>query len=164
LDPEVIFIGEMRDRPTAEIAMQAALTGQLVITTFHAGDCADAMNRLTDIGIPEYAVRNAVRLVVAQRLLRRLCSCAQPGKVELDAQPLGIDVRQCWLPGACDQCRHTGYRGRTLGAEWQAMDGSTQTARRTSGHTLWNSAASLVESGTTSPAEVIRVLGLPQKS
>ena len=79
LDPEVILIGEMRDRTTAEIALQAALTGQLVVTTFHAGSCADAVNRLVDMGIADYAVRNAVRLVVAQRLVRRLCTCAEGG-------------------------------------------------------------------------------------
>ena len=73
LDPEVIFIGEMRDRATAEVALQAALTGQLVVTTFHAGNCGEAVKRLIEIGIPSYAVRNAVRLIIAQRLVRRLC-------------------------------------------------------------------------------------------
>ena len=90
LDPEVILIGEMRDRTTAEIALQAALTGQLVVTTFHAGSCADALHRLVDMGIADYAVRNAVRLVVAQRLVRRLCTCSEPAAVAEHAQPLGL--------------------------------------------------------------------------
>jgi type II secretory ATPase GspE/PulE/Tfp pilus assembly ATPase PilB-like protein len=161
LDPEVIFIGEMRDRATAEIALQAALTGQLVVTTFHAGDCTDAVNRLIDIGIPAYAVRNAVRLVVAQRLLRKLCTCAQPASAEQAAHPMGLDVRQCWTAGACGECHHTGYRGRTLVAEWRAMDSSDPAPRPSDNRGMWRSAAALIEAGTTSPMEVIRVLGLP---
>jgi type II secretory ATPase GspE/PulE/Tfp pilus assembly ATPase PilB-like protein len=161
LDPEVIFIGEMRDRAAAEIALQAALTGQLVVTTFHAGDCTEAVNRLIDIGIPAYAVRNAVRLVVAQRLLRKLCTCAQPASAEQVAHPLGLDVRQCWTAGACHDCHHTGYRGRTLVAEWRAVDSSDPAPQPSDNRGMWQSAAALIEAGTTSPMEVIRVLGLP---
>jgi type II secretory ATPase GspE/PulE/Tfp pilus assembly ATPase PilB-like protein len=160
LDPEVILVGEMRDRPTAEIALQAALTGQLAITTFHAGDCRDALNRLVDVGIPTYALRNAVRLVVAQRLIRRLCQCAQPGDPERDARPLGLDVTQCWIPGCCEDCRHTGFRGRTLVAECQNFNSLATTPDTPKGGGLWTSAQSLVEQGVTSAAEVIRVLGL----
>jgi type II secretory ATPase GspE/PulE/Tfp pilus assembly ATPase PilB-like protein len=160
LDPEVILIGEMRDRATAEIALQAALTGQLVITTFHAGDCRDAINRLTDIGIPSYAVRNAIRLVVAQRLLRKLCRCARPGDADLDALPLGISVPQCRVPDGCDDCHQTGYLGRTLIAEFQTLSGSDDDSLRLPVGGLWQSARALVENGTTSAAEVIRVLGL----
>jgi type II secretory ATPase GspE/PulE/Tfp pilus assembly ATPase PilB-like protein len=160
LDPEVILIGEMRDRPTAEIAMQAALTGQLVLTTFHAGNCGDAVNRLVEIGIPPYAVRNAVRLVVAQRLVRRLCSCSQPGDVERDARALGLDVDRCWVARGCDACRSTGYRGRALVAEWQTIGNASPQIPATGDERLWASAASLVETGVTSPQEVVRVLGL----
>jgi len=161
LDPEVILIGEMRDRPTAEIALQAALTGQLAITTFHAGDCRDAINRLIDLGIPTYAVRNAVRLVVAQRLVRRLCKCAQPGDPDRDAKPLGLDVEQCWLPSTCDACHHPGYEGRTLIAEYQTISGADPAPAVPPERGLWPSAQSLVEQGATSATEVIRVLGLP---
>jgi type II secretory ATPase GspE/PulE/Tfp pilus assembly ATPase PilB-like protein len=159
LDPEVILIGEMRDRATAEIALQAALTGQLVVTTFHAGNCGDAVKRLVEIGIPNYAVRNAVRLVVAQRLVRRLCSCAQPGDVERDARALGLNVERCCVPRACETCRSTGYRGRALVAEWHTIvdAGSTTTI---GDERLWTSAVALVEAGVTSPQEVVRVLGL----
>jgi type II secretory ATPase GspE/PulE/Tfp pilus assembly ATPase PilB-like protein len=161
LDPEVILIGEMRDRTTAEIALQAALTGQLAITTFHAGDCRDAIHRLVDLGIPTYAVHNAVRCVVAQRLVRRLCKCARAGDVPRDARPLGLDVSQCWIPGACDDCHHTGYRGRTLVAEYQTIgDGDLGTSHVPAGRNLWASAQALVEQGATSAAEVVRVLGL----
>src|SRR6476646_3626563 len=87
LDPEVILIGEIRDHATADVALQAALTGQLVVTTFHASNCDDAINRLVEIGIPNYALRQAIRLVVAQRLVRRLCHCSQPGDVQEHAHP-----------------------------------------------------------------------------
>ena len=121
LDPEVILIGEMRDRTTAEIALQAALTGQLVVTTFHAGSCADALHRLVDMGIADYAVRNAVRLVVAQRLVRRLCTCAESAAVTEHALPLGMKVSQCRVAVGCEKCRGTGYLGRSLIAEWQDL-------------------------------------------
>ena len=159
LDPEVILIGEMRDRATAEIALQAALTGQLVVTTFHAGNCGDAVKRLVEFGIPPYAVRNAVRLVVAQRLVRRLCICSQPGDVENDAR-LGLDVSRCWVAGACEACRSTGYRGRALLAEWQTIDSAIAAQQLVGDERLWASAAALVEAGTTSPLEVIRVFGI----
>jgi type II secretory ATPase GspE/PulE/Tfp pilus assembly ATPase PilB-like protein len=161
LDPEVIFIGEMRDRPTAEIALQAALTGQLAVTTFHAGDCRDAFNRLIDLGIPNYAVRNAVRLIVAQRLLRRLCSCAQTGDPEQDALPMGLNVERCLRPVGCESCQQTGFRGRTLLAECQTVADLETASPPAVENDLWGSAKRLVELGITSPAEVIRVLGLP---
>jgi type II secretory ATPase GspE/PulE/Tfp pilus assembly ATPase PilB-like protein len=158
----VILIGEMRDRATAEIALQAALTGQLVLTTFHAGNCGDAVKRLVELGIPPYAVRNAVRLVVAQRLVRRLCRCARVGDVESDARPLGISVPHCRVPAGCDTCNGTGYRGRALLAEWQGIDDSAFATATEGDEPLWTSAKVLVESGITSVAEVIRVLGLPR--
>ena len=159
LDPEVILIGEMRDRTTAEIALQAALTGQLVVTTFHAGNCADAMHRLIDMGIADYAVRNAVRLVVAQRLVRRLCSCAQPADVAEHAQPLGLNVGHCRVAVGCEKCRGTGYLGRCLIAEWLDLVGSLGNEVIAPARNLWTSAEALVEAGITSPLEVIRVLG-----
>ena len=160
LDPEVIFVGEMRDRATAEVALQAALTGQLVLTTFHAGNCDDAINRLTEIGIPSYAIRNAVRLVVAQRLVRRLCTCAQPVDPEQHARSLNIEATKCFSPRACEQCRHTGYVGRSLIAEWRVVDSTPQASAPVGDEQLWNAATTLIESGITSPAEAIRVLGM----
>jgi type II secretory ATPase GspE/PulE/Tfp pilus assembly ATPase PilB-like protein len=163
LDPEVILIGEMRDRATAEVALQAALTGQLVVTTFHAGNCDDAVNRLIEFGIADYAVRNAVRLIVAQRLVRRLCHCAVPGDVEQHARPLGMKVEQCWVPTGCEQCQFTGYHGRSLIAEW--LSAPREYSPHSAGdEQLWTMAAQLVEAGTTSPQEVFRVLGLRRAS
>lgn len=162
LDPEVILIGEMRDRATAEVAMQAALTGQLVLTTFHAGNCREAIDRLVDLGIPQYAVRAAVRLVVAQRLVRRLCACARPGDADRDTRPLGLAVKRCAVPVGCEACHQSGYRGRALVAEWQAAGDQQRGANGAGGGGLWASAQTLVEAGVTSPAEVVRVLGLPR--
>jgi general secretion pathway protein E len=158
VDPEVIFIGEMRDRATAEIALQAALTGQLVLTTFHASSCDAALHRLVDMGIPDYAVRNAVRFVVAQRLVRRLCTCAEEAAAPEHARPLGLNVSHCRLPKGCDACRGTGYAGRTLIAEWRdlSLPGGAEAAPHSD---LWSSAEALVEAGITSPLEVVRVLG-----
>jgi general secretion pathway protein E len=160
LDPEVILIGEMRDRTTAEIALQAALTGQLVVTTFHAGTCSDAVHRLVEIGIPSYAVGNAVRLVVAQRLVRRLCTCAKPGDLERDAQRMGFDVAQCRVEAGCAACHSTGYQGRALLAECRSIEGTVDKLQSAGDDKLWVSARALVESGVTSPSEVIRVLGI----
>src|SRR4051812_23278537 len=153
LDPEVILIGEMRDQETAQVALQAALTGQLVVTTFHASNCQDAINRLVEIGIPNYAVRNAVRLVVAQRLLRRLCRCAREASVP--EHGLGLDVNRCWVPVGCNECHQAGYLGRSLIADCGTSD------RLAGDEALWASAKRLIEAGTTSPAEAIRILGLP---
>src|SRR6476659_5819798 len=160
LDPEVILIGEIRDHATADVALQAALTGQLVVTTFHASNCDDAINRLVEIGIPSYALRNAIRLVVAQRLVRRLCHCSQPGDVQKHASGVGLNVENCRIPGACDDCHQTGYAGRCLIADFRAMNELQGDAAKTGDEPLWATATRLVEAGTTSPAEVVRVLGL----
>lgn len=172
-DPEVILIGEIRDRTTAEIALQAALTGQLVITTFHAGSCAEVVHRLVDMGLPSYAIRNAVRLVVTQRLLRRLCTCRVSADAARDARPLGFQVDACWLAGGCDGCRQTGYRGRVLIAEALSVDSPAVHAALADATTsaglsalapvadgnLWSAAEALIQTGVTCPLEAMRVLG-----
>ena len=95
-DPEVIVVGEIRDRPTAETAFQASLTGHLVLTTFHAGSAAGALGRLADMGIEPYLLRSGVLAVVSQRLLRRLCpDCRR--ETSDPAARLGLPVR----PGVC---------------------------------------------------------------
>jgi general secretion pathway protein E len=160
LDPEVILIGEIRDHATADVALQAALTGQLVVTTFHASNCDDAINRLVEIGIPSYALRNAIRLVVAQRLVRRLCHCSQPGNVLEHARGIGLNVGNCRIPGACDDCHQTGYAGRCLIADYRTMNELQGDSAKRGDEPLWASATLLVEAGTTSPMEVVRVLGL----
>ena len=77
-DPEVIMVGEIRDRATAEAAFQASLTGHLLLSTFHAGSAAETVGRLLDMGIEPYVLRSGLLAILNQRLLRRLCSCAEP--------------------------------------------------------------------------------------
>ncbi|MDA0823714.1 MAG: GspE/PulE family protein [Proteobacteria bacterium] len=118
-DPDVIMIGEIRDRETADVAIQAALTGHLVLSTLHTNDAPSAITRLMDIGIPSYLIGATLLGVVAQRLVRTLCSnCKEPTQLSSDAwnslvgaEPLIIDQHFHRAVG-CDECRHTGFKGR----------------------------------------------------
>jgi type II secretory ATPase GspE/PulE/Tfp pilus assembly ATPase PilB-like protein len=117
--PNIIMIGEIRDYETASIAVNASLTGHLVLSTLHTNDAPSAIARLVDIGIKPILVSSSVRAVVAQRLVRRLCPhCKQPGELsEFELQSLQIDpgqIRQSSVMRAvgCDRCRGRGYRGR----------------------------------------------------
>ncbi len=124
-DPDVIMVGEIRDRETADIAIRASLTGHLVLSTLHTNDAPGALTRLIDMEIEPFLVASAVELIIAQRLVRRLCpDCARPsriGKQELRAKLvalLGHDVPDEELlhpvmePVGCESCRGIGYRGR----------------------------------------------------
>jgi general secretion pathway protein E len=117
-DPDVILVGEMRDSETAGIAMQAALTGHLVLSTLHTSDTVETIVRLVDLGVEPWIVANALSAVLAQRLVRVACRhCKQPAKLDRDLWdndelllPAGSDVV---TPKGCDKCMRTGYRGRT---------------------------------------------------
>jgi len=117
-DPDVILIGEIRDLETAEIAIQASLTGHLVFSTLHTNDAPGAITRLQDMGVEPYLIASVLEGVLAQRLVRRVCPACRvpdtPGAADLGA--LGIegaaDVR-LWRGRGCGECRGTGYRGRT---------------------------------------------------
>lgn len=123
-DPDVIMVGEIRDLETAEIAIRASLTGHLVFSTLHTNDAPGAITRLIDMGVEPFLVASAVELVIAQRLVRRLChACAKPAPVErdrvqADLVALGLPpdladgVDELLAPVGCRQCRGTGYRGR----------------------------------------------------
>ena len=117
--PNVIMIGEIRDLETAGIAINASLTGHLVLSTLHTNDAPSAIARLIDIGVKPFLVSSAVRAVMAQRLCRKLCSsCKQPASLtEAEMAALRIDPEQLadaqiYKPKGCEQCRGTGYRGR----------------------------------------------------
>lgn len=121
-DPDVIMVGEIRDRETAEIAIQASLTGHLVLSTLHTNDAASAVTRLLDMGIEPFLISSSVLAMMAQRLVRVLCpECRQPGRPEdetlreLGLQPdaAGVAQGEWFLSRGCDGCRGTGYRGRT---------------------------------------------------
>ena len=117
-DPDVILIGEIRDLETAEIAIQAALTGHLVFSTLHTNDAPAAITRLQDMGVEPYLVASVLEGVLAQRLVRRTCvACRVPDTPNAaDLEALGIEGaggRALFRGRGCDECRGTGYRGRT---------------------------------------------------
>jgi general secretion pathway protein E len=132
-DPDVIMVGEIRDLETAQIAVQAALTGHLVLSTLHTNSAAASITRLRDMGLEDYLMTAVLRGVLAQRLVRRLCSHC---KREAEAPPelvarFGLAARpraepdspiRLWHSGGCDQCRGTGYRGRLAIAEFLVPD------------------------------------------
>ena len=119
-DPDIIMVGEVRDLETAEIAIQASLTGHLVFSTLHTNDAAGAFTRLLDMGVEPYLAASAVVAVIAQRLVRRLCpKCRTPVAPERDflaeiAFPLDRLAAggEIYAPGSCESCRTTGFRGR----------------------------------------------------
>jgi type II secretory ATPase GspE/PulE/Tfp pilus assembly ATPase PilB-like protein len=154
-DPEVIMIGEVRDPETADIAVQAALTGHLVFSTLHAGSACGVIGRLLDMGVEPYLLTSGLRAVLNQRLVRRLCpDCS--GRL-----------------AGCDRCARTGYRGRLLLAELLTFDdplrqailarSDTATleavARRPGRRTLREAAGQAVADGLTTHQEIERVLG-----
>jgi type II secretory ATPase GspE/PulE/Tfp pilus assembly ATPase PilB-like protein len=176
-DPDVIMVGEVRDPETAECAFQAALTGHLVLTTFHAGSSAEAVARLLDMGVEPYLVNSTLRSVICQRLLRRSCSSCggtegEPGgarAINSDKPQAGRDLKN-----DCTVCHGLQFHGRFVTAEWmdpnldglaaainQRLDArSLQRIARESGmQTLRDRAAQAVDSGQTTQAEVFRVLG-----
>ena len=117
--PNVIMIGEIRDPETANIATASSLTGHLVFSTLHTNDAPSAVARLIDIGVQPFLVASSVRAIMAQRLIRRLCSeCKEPGELtETELRALRIEPgqlrdAQVMKPVGCEQCRRTGYRGR----------------------------------------------------
>lgn len=118
-DPDIIMVGEVRDTETADIAVKAALTGHLVLTTLHTNDAASTFARLADMGVEPYLIASAVNVVAAQRLCRRLCTRCKKS-VTIDAGVLeraqyrarpGVEVNFCG-PAGCQYCRNTGYAGR----------------------------------------------------
>jgi type IV pilus assembly protein PilB len=113
-DPDVIMVGEIRDRETAEIAVQAAMTGHLVFSTLHTNDAAGALTRLTEMNIEPFLISSSVIGVLAQRLVRSICSeCKETYKPSQDVLKfLGSDVKELYRGKGCNACKMTGYRGR----------------------------------------------------
>jgi len=117
--PNIVMLGEIRDKETAEIAINASLTGHLVLSTLHTNDAPAAVARLVDIGVQPFLVSSAVRGIMAQRLVRKLCAnCKQPGQItEYEMRALNLDAAQLakatvMKPVGCEKCRGKGYRGR----------------------------------------------------
>ena len=116
-DPDVVMVGEIRDLETAEIAVQASLTGHLVLSTLHTNTAIGAVTRLQDMGVEPFLLSSSLLAVMAQRLVRLLCvECREPfepGEMERDRLELGSDPAQLYRAVGCEHCNMTGYRGRT---------------------------------------------------
>jgi type II secretory ATPase GspE/PulE/Tfp pilus assembly ATPase PilB-like protein/CheY-like chemotaxis protein len=179
-DPDVVLVGEIRDKETAQIAVQASLTGHLVLSTLHTNDAPNAVTRLIDIGIEGFKIATALRGAVAQRLMRRLCPTCKEVWVETIPAKL-----HRWIPPdtplyravGCPECAMTGYRGRfsivevlTVTPEVERRIGANETAdriadaARASGmKTLWDSGLSHVLRGESTIDELLRVVDVPQE-
>ena len=178
-DPDVIMVGEIRDLETAEIAIQAALTGHLVFSTLHTNDSFGAMTRLLDMGIEPFLVSSSVMAVMAQRLVRRVCSsCREPYQpTREEMEELGIAPQRLMgktiykLGAGCTQCKRTGYRGRTGIHELLVVDDEVRTLVMKSAdaatirraatargmNTLREDGADKVVEGLTTIEEILRV-------
>jgi general secretion pathway protein E/type IV pilus assembly protein PilB len=175
-DPDVVLIGEIRDQETAQIAVQASLTGHLVFSTLHTNDAPGALTRLVDMGVEPYLVASSLEAVLAQRLVRVLCShCkkedASPAALALKSQ-IGIPFNTpIYTAVGCRECRQTGYFGRRAIFEWMdsnnevrqlilknaSSDQLREAARRAGMRTLSEDGWRLVRLGVTTAEEVLRV-------
>lgn len=125
--PNVVLVGEIRDRETAEVAIQASLTGHLVFSTVHTNDAPSAVTRLLDMGVPPFLIATSLQGVLAQRLLRRLCEeCAiESSASSLEQNILNVNATdKIMRPQGCKHCGGTGYRGRLGAFEWLELDES----------------------------------------
>ena len=179
-DPDVVLVGEIRDKETAQIAVQASLTGHLVLSTLHTNDAPNAVTRLVDIGIEPFKIASALRGVVAQRLMRRLCPTCKEVWVETIPAKL-----HRWIPSetplyravGCPECAMTGYRGRfsiievlTVTPDMERRIGSGETADRIADAAraagmkgLWDSGLSHMLRGESTVDELLRVVDVPQE-
>ena len=177
-DPDIVLIGEIRDRVTAQLAIEAALTGHLVLSTLHTNDAPSAVTRLVEMGIEPFLVGSSLDCVMAQRLARRLCEwckqAAEPTEIELAAAHWPDELprpTQLWQPVGCRSCSNTGYRGRIALHEVMPVTEGIErlTVEHASAHEVQRLALSegmetlrfdglrKAASGETSLAEVVRV-------
>jgi general secretion pathway protein E len=175
-DPDVIMVGEIRDLETAEIAIQASLTGHLVFSTLHTNDSAGAVTRLIDMGVEPFLISSSLLASMAQRLVRRLCTCKEPHPLrEEECKELGLPKSTIGTAvfkakdGGCPQCQFTGYRGRCGIHELLLVDEAVREkimARADSGQirtvapnlrSLRQDGSNKILAGITSVEEVLRV-------
>ncbi|MEA2763760.1 MAG: ral secretion pathway protein [Gemmatimonadaceae bacterium] len=174
-DPDVLLIGEIRDRETAAIALQASLTGHLVFATLHTNDACSSITRLTDLGVDSAKLAGALKGVVAQRLIRRLCpSCKLVANAGVPRRLVGCvpEDSMIYIPVGCRECSMTGYSGRVAVTEVlvatpeieRAIAGAAPpdqllAAARASGtRSLWGCGTSQLLAGNTSAQELVRVI------
>ncbi len=179
-DPDVVLVGEIRDKETAQIALQASLTGHLVLSTLHTNDAPNTVTRLVDMGMEPYKIAPALRGIVAQRLMRRLC---QKCRVQA-TEPVSERLQRFVPPGitlyqgvGCSDCSMTGYRGRFSIVEVLTMnpdlerriaDGASaekiaEAARKAGMRSLWGSGLRHVLAGESTLEELLRVTDVPRE-
>lgn len=173
-DPDVIMIGEIRDQETAQIAIESALTGHLVLSTLHSNNTAATITRLLDMGIEPYAISSTVQAILSQRLVRCNCPhCTQPGEINSETRhAFGLSEHEVFYQGVgCQHCNHTGYQGRIAVYELLIMSHEIRTAilqglsiqsikeiaREQGMVTLTQTALKAAREGKTSIAEVYRI-------
>jgi type II secretory ATPase GspE/PulE/Tfp pilus assembly ATPase PilB-like protein len=175
-DPDVLLVGEIRDKETAQIAVQASLTGHLVFSTLHTNDAPGALTRLVDMGVEPYLVASSLEAVLAQRLVRVLCPHCKEEDTTPATQALRAEFRfaanaPIYKAVGCRECRQTGYHGRRAIFEWMdsnneirqmilknCSSGEIREAARRAGMTsLAEDGWRLVGEGVTTPEEVLRV-------
>ena len=172
-DPDVILVGEIRDKGTAGISIQSSLTGHLVLSTLHTNDAASAFNRLLDMGMEDYLVSTCVIAVLAQRLVRKLCECKEEYTLDKESMArLGLDSNKpLYRPNGCIECSNTGYRGRIAISELLIVNDNIRQmivnrersnvvqreAMKNGMRTLWQDGLSRVKEGLTSLSELERV-------
>jgi type II secretory ATPase GspE/PulE/Tfp pilus assembly ATPase PilB-like protein len=160
-DPEIIMVGEVRDADTAHTAIEAALTGHLVLSTLHAGSACGVISRLLEMGIETYLLTSGLKGILNQRLVRRLCQACRR------------QSEHSWDATGCERCLNTGYHGRMLLAELVTLDAPLreailrradtpaleQSVQQSGRPTIWSAAEQAVADGWTTQHEVARVLG-----
>jgi type IV pilus assembly protein PilB len=170
-DPDIILVGEVRDLETAQICVRAALTGHMVLSTLHTNDAPSAITRLIDIGVPHYLLPPSLSLVIGQRLVRKLCAkCKEPYEANnLMVGDYKIKTDLVYRSKGCDECSHTGYKGRMVISEVMVINDQIRAllttnasyeaikdvARKNGMDTLFESGIKKVEEGLTSVDEVL---------
>ncbi len=174
-EPDVVLIGEIRDRETAAIALQASLTGHLVFATLHTNDASSSITRLTDLGVDSAKLAGALKGVVAQRLIRRLCpACKLVANAGVPRRLIGSipEDSMIYMPVGCVECSMTGYSGRVAVTEVlvttpeieraiagnEPPDRLLAAARASGTRSLWGCGAAQLLAGNTSAQELVRVL------
>lgn len=173
-DPDIIMVGETRDGETAGTSVRAAITGHIVMSTLHTNDAVSSIVRLADMGVETYLIANSLTALVAQRLVRKVCTnCAREMETtEEERKLLGEEVRTVWRGMGCHQCNQTGYRGRTAVHEILTVD--AQIRRMITNHatveeitryavehqgmrTIRQNMLLLVKKGVTTPEEMLKI-------
>lgn len=174
-DPDIIMIGEVRDEETAQIAVRASITGHFVLSTLHTNDAPSTISRLMDMGIESYLVADAVKGIIAQRLIRRLCpKCKELSLTDKgENEVLGIETSQTiYKAKGCSFCNNTGYKGRIALHEVLLMNASVkkaiedeesiekirEIAIKTGLVTLYENCKEIVMKGETTVGEMVKIV------